>query len=84
MLLSYMNFPTSPKLWKYSHKTFHNIETELPWPGSSVGYSVVPIHESCGSDLQPGHIQKLTNECINCMEQIDVSLSPFSLSKKNQ
>ena len=36
-----------------------------PWPGRSVGWSVIPIHQECGFDPQSGHIQESTNECIN-------------------
>ena len=35
-----------------------------PWPGSSVGWSFVPIHQGCG--FNPGQgMQESTNECMN-------------------
>ena len=38
---------------------------QWPWPGSSVGQSVVPIHQGCGFDPRSGHIQGTPNECVN-------------------
>ena len=34
----------------------------LPWPGSSVGWSIVPVCQGYGFNPQPGHIQESTNE----------------------
>ena len=32
--------------------------------GSSVGYSIIPIHQGCRFNPQSGHIVEATNECI--------------------
>ena len=57
-----------------------------PWPGSSVGWSVIPICQGRGFDPQSRHILDSTNECTNKVKQwIDVSLSlPPSLKSINK
>ena len=51
----------------------------LPWPGSSLGWSINPIHQGCGFDPRSGHVQKSTNECMNTgnNKSMFLSLSPL-------
>ena len=50
----------------------------LPWPGSSVGWSIIPICQSCGFDPQSGHIQETTSEGMNKWDNNrHFFLSPF-------
>ena len=53
-------------------------EDKQPWPGSSGGYSIVPISQGCGFDLRSEHRQEPTSEC-----NVSLSLS-FPLSKINK
>ena len=45
------------------------------WPGSSVGWNIIPIHQGCGFDPRSGHIQESTNECIKKCDNKLMSLS---------
>ena len=45
-----------------------------PWLGGSVGWSIVPVCQSCRFDPQSGHIQEMTNECIDKWNNKSVSL----------
>ena len=36
-----------------------------PWPGSSVGSSIITIHQGCGFNPKSGHIEESNNECID-------------------
>ena len=36
------------------------LSSRMPWPGSSVGWSIILIHQSCGFKSQSGCIQEAT------------------------
>lgn len=54
----------------------------LPWPDSSVGWSVIPTHQGYRSSPWPGHIEETSNECLNkwSNESLSLSFSLFLLS----
>lgn len=53
----------------------------MPWLGSSDGYSIFPMSQSCGFNLQSGLIQESISKCINKQnEKLILSLSASSLS----
>lgn len=52
-----------------------------PWPGHSVGQSIDPVCHDCGFDPQFGHIQEITNECINKWVEQQIYLDPSSINK---
>ena len=59
-----------------------------PWPGSSLGESIVPLPQGLGFDPHSGHTRESTNECINKWNNksmfLSLSLPPFlSLSLKS-
>ena len=50
-----------------------------PWPGGSVGESVVPVRQGCGFNPRSGHKRESTDECISKWNnKIDVSFPPLS------
>ena len=54
----------------------------MPWPGSSVGWSIVSLSQGCGLILGQGMYKEATNECVNKWN--DESLSPKSINKNSK
>ena len=49
----------------------------LPWPDSSVGYSIILMHQSCRFNPWSGHLEESTNECISKWNNTLIFLTLF-------
>ena len=60
------------------------LQTEFePWPGGSVGYSIVLMCQGCRFSSWLEHMQEAINEGMDKLEQqINVSLSQINFFKK--
>ena len=63
-------FKTQIKAMKSHGKCVYSValckkQTSRPWPGSSVGWSIVPLQQGFGFDPESGHTQDAPKECIN-------------------
>ena len=75
--------PPSP-FYKQTNQEINGSVHIRPWPGSSVGESIIPIPRGCGLDLWSGsgHTQESINERINKWSNTLLLLFP-SLSQIN-